>query len=113
MIETKLLEVRDSGTFIPVAATRMRCQAGGPCDEAEFYLLRRSGFALDAGQVLVARLVNAEAHTDPYDWLNRTMRVAHEYIERSWTTLKPGDVVDVEFILGQRTQPKISERYAC
>ena len=35
---------------------------------------------------------------------------AHCYIERKWRELKDGDVIDVEFILGETTSIKISER---
>jgi len=39
------------------------------------------------------------------------MRAAHVYIEQSWALLKDGDVVDVEFILGETIKQKISERF--
>jgi hypothetical protein len=38
------------------------------------------------------------------------MRVAHDHIMRHWSTLKDGDVVDVEYILGEAATPKTSER---
>jgi hypothetical protein len=36
---------------------------------------------------------------------------AHRYIEENWNALSDGDVIDVEFILGETKEKKISERY--
>jgi hypothetical protein len=49
---------------------------------------------------------------DPYHWPRdpRTKPYAHVYIEAHWHDLKDGDVIDVEFILGETTSPKVSER---
>lgn len=49
---------------------------------------------------------------DPYDWGDRTMTVAHQYIESNFDQLNNGDVVDVEFILGETSVPKRSEAAA-
>jgi hypothetical protein len=35
---------------------------------------------------------------------------AHLWIEANFDKLNDGDVVDVEFILGERAMPKVSER---
>lgn len=105
---TKLLEVRDRNTFIPVIATSMQSD-----DQHQSYLLGRCGYgsALGDGAVLLARLAGrGPAACDIYDWGDRTMRVAHEYIEREFSALKDGDVIDVEFILGETKAPKTSER---
>jgi hypothetical protein len=37
--------------------------------------------------------------------------VAHDYIRNNWPTLKDGDVIDVEFILGETNERKISEAH--
>ena len=52
---------------------------------------------------------------DPYEWSDlgmglRTMQVAHNYIIEHYSGLSDGDVVDVEYVLGERLSPKISER---
>gem|GEM_PF-2943358 len=49
---------------------------------------------------------------DPYDWSGtpRTYREAHKYIKQNWGILESGDVIDVEFILGETDTCKISER---
>jgi uncharacterized GH25 family protein len=38
------------------------------------------------------------------------LAVAHNYIIKHWHDLHDGDVVDVEWILGETKQKKISER---
>ena len=38
------------------------------------------------------------------------MQTAHLYIEKNFDALKDGDVVDVQFILGESDKPKTSER---
>ena len=35
---------------------------------------------------------------------------AHDYIAEHWAELDDGDVIDVEFILGEKPTKKISER---
>ena len=55
------------------------------------------------------------AWNDPHGWdanRGRTIRKAHFYIIEHWNELRDGDVVDVEFILGERDKPKIAERIA-
>lgn len=105
-MEVKLFEVRDRATFLPVFAI-----STAPNDEGQRYLLGRCGF-IDGRAIILARL-NGEhpSSADAYFWGDRTMATAHDYIERNWHTLSNGDVVDVEFILGETTQPKTSERY--
>lgn len=108
---TKLFEVRDKGTFLPVIATEL--QAINPQDA---YLLARAGYGQGHGPggdgaryVLLARLAGGVVKFDPYDWGDRTMSVAHNYIVNNWDVLVSGSVVDVEFILGESTEPKRSE----
>ncbi len=98
---TKLLEIRDRATFIPA----MAIQVSG----ADGYLMRRAGFG-DVPMVYLVALATQRACYDPYNWGNRTMATAHHFIAENWATLNDGDVIDVEFILGETTQPKVSEQ---
>jgi hypothetical protein len=101
----KCFEVRDSMTFIPVLAVNT-----APSCEGQRYLLRRSGYSPDASTVILVNLNDAKARNDPYEWGNsRTMSAAHIYIEERFAELNDGDVIDVEFILGETTAPKESE----
>lgn len=114
----KALEIRDAATFIPVLAVDMNPSNPRPQSQASWesqrYLLRRCGYACDGRpNVIVTRLDGSgRATNDPYAWPNnpRTFRVAHDWIIGHWDSLRDGDVVDVEFILGLTSEPKKSER---
>lgn len=107
-MQVKVLEIRDDATFIPVICIRPT-----PDSEAQRYLLRRDGYSGHEGERCII-MIDAQCRGvayDPYDWTDtRTKRAAHIYIENNWDALKDGDVVDVEFILGERAEPKKSER---
>lgn len=100
---SKLLEIRDRATFISALAIRVSGDDG--------YLMRRAGF--NAPMIYLIALATERACYDPYNWGNRTMRTAHHHIEVMWDTLKDGDVVDVEFVLGETRTPKESESVTC
>jgi hypothetical protein len=108
-MKAKALEIRDEGTFIPALAVDMN-----PTQDSQRYLLRRCGYACDGRpNVILTRLDGSgKATNDPYEWGGRTYPVAHNYIIENWDALSDGDVVDVQFILGETTQPKVSERIA-
>ncbi|KKL90716.1 hypothetical protein LCGC14_1901950, partial [marine sediment metagenome] len=40
----------------------------------------------------------------------RTVAEAHRYVAAHWDELKSGDVIDVEFVLDETTEKKVSER---
>jgi hypothetical protein len=113
-MQTKMFEVRDEATFIPVVAVLMvpdlLMDPPAKC-EAQRYLLRRVGYPMDRPQVVLFRASGGgHAYSDPYDWPNRTMQVAHLYILEHFDRLTDGDVVDVQFIIGETKAPKVSER---
>lgn len=111
-METKLFEIRDRATFIPVLAIRLN-----PNTEQERYLLARTGYGLTVEQqgeyIVLFKLhggVN-RARCDPFEWGSaRTMQIAHTYIIEQWANLNRGEVIDVEFILGETHEKKVSER---
>ena len=107
-MEIKCLEIRDAGTFIPVI-----CIRPVPTNEAQRYLLRRDGYTGDLTEQCII-MINAQcrgAAYDPYDWPDRrTKGHAHHYIAEHWHELRDGDVIDVQFILGETAVKKISER---
>lgn len=112
-MKTLLLEVRDRMTFIPVLAVVMKpdCPEFGDQLESQRYLMRRCGYGFDMPSVLLTKASgDGSARCDPYAWGDRTMKEAHVYIEREWTTLRDGDVVDIEFILGETGMMKRPER---
>lgn len=105
----KTFEVRDRKTFIPVMAVQL-----GTDVEVDRYLMARSGFGMDtetqSRYVILIKLVDFEANYDVYRWRNRRFSMAHQYIIGSFNDLNSGSVVDVEFILGETSEPKKSER---
>lgn len=102
----KAIEIRDSGTFIPALAIKMEAD-----NEAQRYLLARVGF-YDAQGVVLMRINDQKATADPYEWGNnpRTMIHAHQWVLENFDYIEDGDVIDVEFILGETKTPKVSER---
>lgn len=107
-MEVKCLEVRDSGTFIPVI-----CIKPVPENEGQRYLLRRDGYSLRPDDPIII-MIDAQCRGvsyDPYEWSgSRTKAIAHNFIMEHWSELADGDVVDVQFIIGERDRPKTSER---
>lgn len=107
-VEAKTLEVRDRATCIGVVATKI-----GPADHSDAdYVLRRRGLNFGGYLVSLHSLESGRMEDDPYDWrgIPRTMQIAHQHILDHWDELSSGDVVDVEFILGESSAPKVSER---
>lgn len=109
-MEIKVLEIRDRATFIPVICIRPVAE-----NEAQRYLLRRDGYRADDSETCVI-MIDAQCRGvsyDPYHWArdSRTKGNAHLYIEQHWSDLRDGDVIDVEFILGETSKKKISERF--
>lgn len=112
-MQTKALEIRDRMTFIPMLAVDMNPnQDGDDRYNAQRYLLRRCGYCCDGWpNIILTRLDGSgKATNDPYAWADRTFQVAHDYILKNWRELRDGDVIDVEFILGETATKKISER---
>jgi hypothetical protein len=118
-MKAKALELRDRATFIPILCVDMNpgiYRDDGPGMSTEYeaqrYLLRRVGYPCDGRpNIIVTRLAGSgHATNDPDQWGGRTFPVAHHWIIEHWNELKDGDVVDVEWILGETQAPKSSER---
>ncbi len=109
MATTKLIEIRDRMTFLPALAVRL-----DPSCEADRYLAARAGFGTRPEQqreyIILTKLVGNMATSDPHDWNDRTMNVAHCYLLEHFAEVPDGGVVDVEFILGETAAPAASER---
>jgi len=98
-METKLLEIRDRATFIPAIAIEVSAR--------DHYLLRHAGYGVRP-LILLASLNKGPMTYNAHDWADRTMKASHLWIIDHWEELKSGSVVDVEFILGETTEPKQS-----
>ena len=105
-MQVKTLELRDRATFIPLLAVEMKATR-----IKQSYLLSRAGYGPGRSLILITRLDGkGKATYDPYAWGDRTFHVAHLEIEKNWEILDDGDIVDVEFILGETKAPKLSEQ---
>lgn len=98
-MESKFVEIRDRGTFVAALAIRL--------EGADHYLARRAGY--DSPLVILMLLHQMKCEYDPYAWGGRTYPVAHHWLQEHFDEHENGAVVDVEFILGERAQPKVSE----
>ena len=108
-METKTFEVRDIGTFVPVLAMRL-----DPTCEADLFLLSRGGFGKIPETYVLMMILSGtcECKHNPHHWGGRTMPTAHREIRDRWDELVSGQVINVEFILGETKEPKVSERFA-
>ncbi len=117
-MEVKLIEIRDRATFIPAMAVRLYVNDPYGEDSQEYWLLKRAGYdntqlyvTSDEFYVVLWRLGGGPAEYDAYAWGNRTMATAHAFIIEHWRTIQSGQVIDVEFILGETKMAKTSERH--
>jgi hypothetical protein len=110
-MQTKVLEIRDEGTHIPALAIKMLADNSTQA----WYIHGRCGYPKDGSSIMLMMLDDGKATNDPYEWPSlgmgsRTMGNAHNWILEHFDELADGDVVDVQFILGERERPKASER---
>jgi len=104
-MKIKLLEIRDRATFLPCFAMQTTAD-----NERQRHLLRRAGYGPGQPLIIFGYLdaSHGKCFYDPYDWDDRTMKQAHNYIVNHFDELKDGDVIDVEFILGETTTMRYS-----
>lgn len=114
-MQVKLFEIRDRMTFIPVLCVCFDWadQSSKPehlgGNQQERYLIRRCGYG-PRPEIIMTKLEGGNiAHCDPHAWSGRTLNNAHIHISDHWHELESGSVIDVEFILGEASEPKQSE----
>lgn len=100
MTETKWLEIRDRATCIPALAISITGD-NSP-------IARHAGFG-ENRYIQLIHLTGGRTSYDPFDWGDRTMHTAHLFLEEQWHTVCCGDVVDVQFILGETDSPVDSD----
>jgi len=106
-MQTKYFEMRSPGTCVPLIATRVMTVSynmlSDEVSERVYKLLKRAGYGQGSQNlVLITFLIGSvKAEYDPYKWPTNDMRIAHIYIEENWDSLKTGDLIDVEKILGK------------
>jgi hypothetical protein len=102
----KMFEILDVMTFIPVLCIEMKSE-----NEQENYLLNRLGFASKKRYIQLVWVSSGRTEYDPFKWGDRTLFNAHLFIRDGWDDLESGDVIDVEYILGETDKIKKSERF--
>lgn len=107
MIQTKFFELRDKGTCVPVFAILMAPTG----DKAADALLRRAGYSLTSTPLVLfgSMMGDRKAEYDPFNWGDRTFSTGHHWAAEHFDQMKSGDVIDVEFILGETAAVKLSE----
>lgn len=104
MLDSKVVEIRDEGTHIGGLAIKMASESA-----PQRAHLRRHGYPANGTCIVLMKLGNQEASSDPYFWSSRTMQVAHDWITNHYDEIHDGDVIDVQFIVGETQQPKTAE----
>ena len=108
MTHSKIIEIRDDGTFIPAIAHRITRPV---TNYEERWLLRRAGWDSIGDPIVFLHILGSgRVEYDPHRWDGITMTTAHEYIKSNWDSIEPGQVICCEFIRGERSEPKTSER---
>lgn len=104
---TKFFEIRDSSTTLPLMVTKLE-----PVNSDEDWLIKRAMGSKPYPLFLVTFMSSDVSHFNIYNWGStgaRTVKTAHEFIEKNFDTLKTGDVIDVQVLLGEKETKKISE----
>lgn len=102
-MEVKLFEVRDRCTFIPCIGIKVTGDDGP--------LARRIGILRGNHSIMFGRLAGGQMVHSPHEQTlsGRTMHDAHRCVSETWDSLKSGDVIDVEYWLGETKTKKASE----
>jgi hypothetical protein len=72
-------------------------------------MMAASGWANHSESVMLTSMSDYETRCDPFVKKDRTYFTAHRYIQENWKNLRSGDVVDVQFILGETEEIKEPE----
>lgn len=110
MSEVKIFEVRDVGTLIPVMCIKPQSKT-----EMERYLIEHAGYGVGNDDfrkyvIMFDLHCNNNVQYNAFKWNGRTFCEAHIYIKAHWKELVSGQVIDVEYILGETNAPKKSSR---
>ena len=113
-IITKIFEVRDRATLIPTIAICIDTfQFDKKINTVGDFLVNRAGY--EGYNVRVSTLKDLQFKKSWKEWnydLGRTLPEAHKWLATEYNFINScsGDVIDVEYILGEVDKPKVSER---
>jgi hypothetical protein len=105
----KTLEIRDEDTTMSMLAIKLI-----PENEAQRAVLRHAGYGTPEDYVILLHAHDLDGSYDPFKqpgWATgiRTRFEAHRYVKKHFDQLVDGDVVDVQYILNERSTKKTSE----
>ena len=102
-MQTKLIEIRDRKTYVPVMAVGFYGR--------DSWMLRRSGYGHDKFYVILTK-ISGKTHCEysPCNWGDRTMSTAHKYLVENWPLVGDGGMIDVEVVKGEKEHPTESEQ---
>lgn len=103
-MDTKLFEIRDRATCFAVFAIKTISD-----DATERQILKNCGYGQGDALYIIGSLNKGRQTYNAYDWGDRTYTQAHLYIQDNWNSLQSGDVIDVEFILGEKSEKATPE----
>lgn len=98
-LPTKIMEVRDVWTFIPAIAIDLRGIMKFPDANVGILLM------------FLSHPVDHKFCLKQYSKFERTMSTVYKYLIKDFTSFASGDVIDVEYILGEKSSVKQSERF--
>lgn len=108
-MKSKIFEIRDRATYIPVLATATNIDA---CDLViECCHLKLANYGKYSPLIILTKINSnpLQSAYSPDEWGDRTMSTAHAYIEEHYNELPSGTVIDVQYILGETKNPVRSE----
>lgn len=125
-VETRFIEVRDEGTQMPCMVTAVNANTLILDDrDDDAWLVQRAGWGGEqVGLYFVELLVepgcDSWAKASPYQYElhtvskgfdgSRTLRIAWTWVMQHWDEVESGDVIDVQYILGETDAPKAPGR---
>lgn len=110
-LATKFFEIRDHMTCMPAIGIKMSRKDRNP---SERFLLGNAGYGPGGRDLILLVFIGInQCHYDPHQWGagDRTRYNAHKYIQDNFDTLESGQVIDVEFIIGETRVPKKSDTF--
>lgn len=127
-MECKFIEIRDSATTIPAIAFRLVGET-----PKQSLMLAAAGYgnaqATQRSFLFLMKIDGAELRDDPFEWTSgsRTMKLAHMILHGPYFThgidelkkerlkglsfdeIPDGGLIDIEYVLGLRDTPKLTE----
>jgi len=110
-VAVKFLEVRADGYFLSMLAVGAYPTID-KLNDREIWILNRAGRSAKHTQILLMDLVSGASSWEPGNWTDRETTITHVHLLSNWKSIKSGDVIDIQYILGERKTIRLSEQVA-